>query len=59
MPDTNQSAAPETIYLRDYTAFGWTVTSVHLTFDLVPNATRVTSKIAFARIPMRRHSPLP
>lgn len=51
MPDTNQSAAPETIYLRDYTAFGWTVTSVHLTFDLVPNATRVTSKIAFAPNP--------
>lgn len=38
---------PTTIYLKDYTPFGYLVDSVHLTFDLSPNATRVTSKIAF------------
>jgi aminopeptidase N len=37
----------QTIYLKDYTAFGYLVDSVQLTFDLAPNATRVTSKIAF------------
>ncbi|EEX11309.1 aminopeptidase N [Ruegeria lacuscaerulensis ITI-1157] len=39
--------APTTIYLKDYTPFGYTVDSVHLTFDLAPHATRVTSRIAF------------
>ncbi|UWQ90038.1 aminopeptidase N [Rhodobacteraceae bacterium M382] len=42
-----RDAAPQTIYLKDYTAFGYVVDSVHLTFDLAPNATRVTSRIAF------------
>ncbi|MFT4961831.1 MAG: aminopeptidase N [Paracoccaceae bacterium] len=37
----------QTIFLKDYTPFGFLVESVHLTFDLAPNATRVTSKIAF------------
>ncbi len=40
-------AAPTTIYLKDYTPFGYLVDSVHLTFDLAPHATRVTSRIAF------------
>ncbi|WP_299666120.1 aminopeptidase N [uncultured Ruegeria sp.] len=40
-------AAPTTIYLKDYTPFGFLVDNVHLTFDLAPNATRVTSRIAF------------
>ncbi|MBM1557341.1 aminopeptidase N [Sulfitobacter mediterraneus] len=47
MPDT----APETIYLADYTPFGFIVDSVALTFDLDPRATRVTSRIAFRRNP--------
>ncbi|WP_281972787.1 aminopeptidase N [Ruegeria faecimaris] len=42
-----RDAAPTTIYLKDYTPFGYLVDSVHLTFDLAPNATRVTSRIAF------------
>ncbi|MBE1284909.1 MAG: aminopeptidase N [Rhodobacteraceae bacterium] len=42
-----RDAAPQTIYLKDYTPFGFVVESVHLTFDLSPNATRVTSRIAF------------
>lgn len=40
-------AAPTTIYLDDYAQFGWLVDSVHLTFDLAPNTTRVHSRIAF------------
>ncbi|MCV6584440.1 MAG: aminopeptidase N [Marinibacterium sp.] len=43
-----RDAAPQTIYLKDYTPFGWQVDSVHLSFDLHPNATRVTSRIAFS-----------
>ena len=39
--------APQTIYLSDYTPFGFTVQKVHLTFDLAPSATRVTSRIRF------------
>ncbi|SDW18166.1 aminopeptidase N [Ruegeria halocynthiae] len=42
-----RDAAPTTIYLKDYTPFGYLVDSVHLTFDLAPNATRVTSRIKF------------
>ncbi|WP_170325710.1 aminopeptidase N [Ruegeria arenilitoris] len=42
-----RDAAPTTIYLKDYTPFGYLVDSVHLTFDLAANATRVTSRIAF------------
>ncbi|MEL6618912.1 MAG: aminopeptidase N [Pseudomonadota bacterium] len=46
-----RDAAPQTIYLRDYTPFGFTVEEVHLTFDLAPSATRVTSRIKFAPNP--------
>ena len=42
-----RDAAPTTIYLKDYTPFGYLVDSVHLTFDLDAHATRVTSRIAF------------
>ena len=43
-----KDAAPKTIYLKDYTPFGFTVEEVHLTFDLAPGATRVKSRIRFA-----------
>ncbi|WP_424986003.1 aminopeptidase N [Microbulbifer sp. S227A] len=46
-----KDTAPQTIYLKDYTPFGFVVESVHLTFDLAPNATRVHSRIAFAPNP--------
>ena len=42
-----RDAAPQTIYLSDYTAFGWHVDSVALTFDLDPHKTKVTSRVAF------------
>ncbi|MCG7519156.1 aminopeptidase N [Ruegeria sp. Ofav3-42] len=42
-----RDAAPTTIYLKDYTPFGYLVDSVHLTFDLAAHATRVTSRICF------------
>ncbi|WP_170444959.1 aminopeptidase N [Ruegeria arenilitoris] len=42
-----RDAAPTTIYLSDYSPLGFLVDSVHLTFDLAPHATRVTSRIAF------------
>ncbi|SHH81405.1 aminopeptidase N [Marivita hallyeonensis] len=48
-----KDAAPKTIYLKDYTPFGFTVESVHLTFDLAPRATRVIAKIEFAPNPER------
>ena len=43
--------APQTIYLKDYTAFGYIVEDVHLTFKLAPTATRVISRIRFAPNP--------
>lgn len=46
-----RDAAPQTIYLKDYTPFGYTVEKVHLIFDLAPNATRVTSRIKFSPNP--------
>ncbi|MBY6119944.1 aminopeptidase N [Mameliella alba] len=46
-----KDAAPETIYLKDYTPFGWQVSDVHLTFRLAPKSTRVISKIHFAPNP--------
>ncbi|WP_415402524.1 aminopeptidase N [Tateyamaria sp. SN3-11] len=46
-----RDASPQTIYLEDYTPFGYTVQEVHLTFDLAPSATRVTSRIRFAPNP--------
>ena len=42
-----KDAAPQTIYLADYTPPAYLVDSVHLTFVLNPTATRVISKIAF------------
>ncbi len=46
-----RDAAPTTIYLKDYTPFGFNVDDVHLTFDLSPRATRVTSRITFSPNP--------
>ncbi len=46
-----KDAAPKTIYLKDYTPFGFVVESVHLTFRLAPKSTRVVSRIAFAPNP--------
>ncbi|MEN8894130.1 MAG: aminopeptidase N, partial [Planktotalea arctica] len=46
-----RDAAPQTIYLKDYTPFGYTAQSVHLRFKLAPKATRVISRIAFAPNP--------
>ena len=43
-----RDASPQTIFLADYTPFGFRVEEVHLTFDLAPSATRVTSRIRFA-----------
>ncbi|MEP5152195.1 aminopeptidase N [Planktotalea sp.] len=40
-------ATPQTIYLKDYTPFGYDVESVHLTFKLAPTSTRVISRIRF------------
>ncbi|MEH6392290.1 MAG: aminopeptidase N [Sulfitobacter sp.] len=40
-------AAPQTIYLADYTPYGFTIDSVDLHFDLKPHQTRVKSRIAF------------
>ncbi|WP_420859386.1 aminopeptidase N [Marivivens marinus] len=42
-----KDASPQTIYLKDYTPFGWIVDRVHLTFRLSPTATRVLSRIEF------------
>ncbi|MEM6303517.1 MAG: aminopeptidase N [Pseudomonadota bacterium] len=42
-----RDAAPKTIYLKDYTPFGFLPETVDLTFVLAPNATRVKSRIHF------------
>ncbi|WP_146344657.1 aminopeptidase N [Falsiphaeobacter marinintestinus] len=42
-----RDAAPKTIYLKDYTPFGYMIDAVELTFRLDPTATRVLSRIAF------------
>ena len=47
-----KDASPQTIYLSDYTPFGWQVADVHLTVKLAPNATRVVSRIHFQPNPM-------
>ena len=46
-----RDAAPQTIYLKDYTAFGWLIESVALHFTLDPHKTRVHTRIAFASAP--------
>jgi aminopeptidase N len=40
-------AAPQTIYLKDYTPPAYLVDEVHLTFKLAPSSTRVISRIRF------------
>ncbi len=42
-----RDAAPQTIYLSDYSPFGFLIDHVELTFELDPKATRVRSRIAF------------
>ncbi len=42
-----RDAAPQPIYLKDYTPFGYEIEHVSLTFRLDPTATRVLSRIAF------------
>ncbi|VAW04597.1 Membrane alanine aminopeptidase N [hydrothermal vent metagenome] len=42
-----RDAAPQTIYLKDYTPFGYLVDKVDLTFRLHPTKTLVTSRIEF------------
>jgi aminopeptidase N len=42
-----RDAAPQTIYLKDYTPFGYIIDGVELTFRLHPTETRVLSRIAF------------
>ena len=46
-----RDAAPQTIYLKDYTPPAYLVEEVHLTFRLAPEATRVISCIRFAPNP--------
>ncbi|WP_306133511.1 aminopeptidase N [Roseivivax marinus] len=46
-----KDASPQTIYLKDYTPFGYVVEGVELTFALAPEATRVKSRIRFAPNP--------
>ncbi|WP_293449635.1 aminopeptidase N [Planktotalea sp.] len=46
-----RDAAPQTIYLDDYTPFGFKVDEVNLTFKLAPTATRVISRIRFSPLP--------
>ncbi len=41
----------QTIYLKDYTPFGWLIEDVHLTFRLSPGATHVLSRIRLAPNP--------
>ncbi|MCP9481520.1 aminopeptidase N [Shimia sp. CNT1-13L.2] len=42
-----RDAAPQTIYLKDYTPFGYLIDSVDLVFRLHPTKTRVLSTIRF------------
>ena len=51
MKDAAPGTSGQTIYLADYTPFGWTVEDVHLTFRLAPESTRVISKIRFVPNP--------
>jgi len=46
-----KDASPLTIHLKDYRPFSHIVETVHLTFRLSPNATRVLAKIRFAPNP--------
>ena len=42
-----RDAAPQAVYLADYTPPAYLVEAVHLTFRLAPEKTRVLSRIAF------------
>ncbi len=42
-----KDAAPQTIFLADYTPFPWLIDAVSLEFHLSPDKTRVISKIVF------------
>ena len=46
-----RDAAPQTIYLKDYTPFGYLIDSVDLVFRLHPTKTRVLSTIRFSPNP--------
>ncbi len=46
-----RDAAPKTIYLKDYTPFGYLIDGVSLTFKLHPTKTRVLSRIQFCPNP--------
>ncbi|SLN47017.1 Aminopeptidase N [Roseivivax jejudonensis] len=46
-----KDSSPQTVYLSDYTPFGFVVERVELTFRLAPESTRVTSRIRFAPNP--------
>ncbi|TKZ21766.1 aminopeptidase N [Shimia litoralis] len=41
-----RDASPQTIYLKDYTPFGYIIDAVDLTFRLDPTATRVISRLS-------------
>ena len=45
-----RDAAPQTIYLKDYTPTPYNVAHVALDFTLHPTATRIQSRIAFTRV---------
>ncbi|MEM8959170.1 MAG: aminopeptidase N [Pseudomonadota bacterium] len=47
MRDATPASPPQTVHLKDYRPPAWLVETVHLTFRLAPNATRVLSRIAF------------
>ncbi|MDR9483601.1 MAG: aminopeptidase N [Sediminimonas sp.] len=49
-----KDAAPQTIYLSDYTPPAFLVDSVHLTFRLDPEKTRVISKVDFRPNPQAK-----
>lgn len=47
MRDETQTTAPQPIHLKDYSQPHHWIEDVHLTFELLPSATRVKSKISF------------
>ena len=54
-----RDAAPQTVYLSDYTPYPWILEGVALHFTLSPNATRVRSTLRFAPNPAYRGAPVP
>ncbi|MEQ6248394.1 aminopeptidase N [Sulfitobacter sp. HNIBRBA3233] len=46
-----RDASPQTVYLADYTPFGWKVESVSLAFTLDPHATRVRCRMTLTPNP--------